>query len=208
MKMLLENLNKYKTVYLCADVHNFNIALLNDNIATVVSGTGGAEPDYENIEGKVNYLISPNEELFNVSNHYVYNSFGYTKIKYDRKYNVYVTYKQLFNAYKDIKFENKLINKRIINYNFVFKNNEDGWKLEKLPNTISTRKMILDIPKLVEHKKKMCSIIKSDNKTNITSLISKNQLVKSNVHKYNYLKNDKDTPLLCFYASKKKKQKK
>ena len=53
----------------------------------------------------------------------------------------------------------------------------------------------------------MCNIIKSDNKNNITSLLSKNQLVKSNIYKYNYLKNDKKTPLLCFYASKKKKSK-
>lgn len=208
MNILIETLNNYKTIYLCADVHNFNIAKLNTNLGTVISGTGGGSPDLEKEEGNLNLLKSPNKKLINITDHYVYNAYGYTKIKYDRKYNVYVTYKQLFNAYKDIKFENKLINKRIINYNFVFKNNEDGWKLEKLPNTISTRKMNLDIPKLVEHKKKMCSIIKSDNKSNITSLISKNQLVKSNVHKYNYLKNDKDTPLLCFYASKKKKQKK
>ena len=35
----------------------------------------------------------------------------------------------------------------------------------------------------------------------------KNQLVKSNIYKYNYLENDKDTPLLCFYESKKNKKK-
>jgi hypothetical protein len=30
-------------------------------------------------------------------------------------------------------------------------------------------------------------------------------LITSNVYKHNYLKNDKNTPLLCFYDSKKKK---
>ena len=37
MEMLIQNLNKYKTIYLCADVHNFNIALLNNNLGTVIS---------------------------------------------------------------------------------------------------------------------------------------------------------------------------
>ena len=208
MNILLETLNNYKTIYLCADVHNFNIAKLNTNLGTVIAGTGGGNPDLEKEEGNLNLLKSPNKELMNITNHYVYNAYGYAKIKYDKNYNVFVTYKQLFNAYKDIKFENKLISKRIKNYNFVFKNTEDGWKLEKLPNTISSKKINLDIPKLVDYKKKMCNIIKSDNKNNITSLLSKNQLVKSNKYKYNYLKNDKNTPLLCFYASKKKKSKK
>ena len=53
----------------------------------------------------------------------------------------------------------------------------------------------------------MCCIIKSDNVRNITSLINKNQLVKSNKYKHNYLEADLNTPLLCFYASKKKKTK-
>ena len=207
MNILIETLNNYKTIYLCADVHNFNIAKLNTNLGTVIAGTGGGNPDLEKEEGNLNLLKSPNKKLLNITDHYVYNAYGYAKIKYDKNYNVYVTYKQLFNAYKDIKFENKLISKRIKNYNFVFKNTEDGWKLEKLPNTISSRKINLNIPKLVNHKKQMCNIIKSDNKNNITSLLSKNQLVKSNKYKYNYLKNDKNTPLLCFYASKKKKSK-
>ena len=207
MNILIETLNNYKTIYLCADVHNFNIAKLNTNLGTVIAGTGGGNPDLEKEEGNLNLLKSPNKKLLNITDHYVYNAYGYAKIKYDKNYNVYVTYKQLFNAYKDIKFENKLISKRIKNYNFVFKNTENEWKLEKLPNTISSRKINLDIPKLVNYKKQMCNIIKSDNKNNITSLLSKNQLVKSNKYKYNYLKNDKNTPLLCFYASKKKKSK-
>tara|TARA_Y100000389_G_scaffold133343_1_gene130862 strand:+ start:485 stop:2020 length:1536 start_codon:yes stop_codon:yes gene_type:complete len=207
MEMLIKILNNYKTIYLCADVHNFNIALLNSNLGTVIAGTGGGSPDLEKEEGNLNLLKSPNKKLMQITNHYVYNAYGYAKIRYDKKFNVYVTYRQLFNAYKDKKFENKLISKTIKNYNFVFKNTENGWKLEKIPNTISSKKINLNIPKLVDYKKKMCNIIKSYNKNNITSLISKNQLIKSNVYKHNYLKNDKDTPLLCFYASKKKKPK-
>lgn len=205
MNMLIETLNNYKTIYLCADVHNFNIALLNNNLGTVIAGTGGGNPDLEKEEGNLNLLKSPNKKLMQITNHYVYNAYGYAKIKYDKMYNVYVTYKQLFNAYKDIKFENKLINKKIKNYNFVFKNTENGWKLEKLPNTVSFKKINLDIPNLVKYKKKICKIITSDNKKNITSLLLKNQLVKSDIYKHNYLKNDKNTPLLCFYAISKKK---
>jgi len=207
MEMLIKILNNYKTIYLCADVHNFNIALLNSNLGTVIAGTGGGSPDLEKKEGNLNLLKSPNKKLMQITNHYIYNAYGYAKIRYDKKFNVYVTYRQLFNAYKDKKFQNKLIYKTIKNYNFVFKNTENGWKLEKIPNTISSKKINLNIPKLVDYKKKMCNIIKSYNKNNITSLISKNQLIKSNVYKHNYLKNDKDTPLLCFYACKKKKSK-
>ena len=81
--------------------------------------------------------------------------------------------------------------------------------LEKLPNKISTKKICLNIPELIKEKTRMCSIIKSDsNKKYIHHLIMKNQLIKSNIYKYNYLKNDKGTPLLCFYACKKNKEKK
>lgn len=209
INMLIETLQIYKTIYLCADVHNFNIAKLNNNLGTVIAGTGGGNPDLEKDEGNLDLLKSPNKKLMQITEHYVYNAYGYAKIKYDKKFNVYVTYKQLFNAFKDKKFENKLISKTIKNFNFVFKNTENGWKLEKLPNTVSSKKINLDIPKLVDYKKKMCSIIKTDNKNNITTLIAKNQLIKSNLYKHDYdLKNDKDTPLLCFYASKKKKTKK
>tara|TARA_B110000858_G_scaffold196371_1_gene255012 strand:+ start:898 stop:1947 length:1050 start_codon:yes stop_codon:yes gene_type:complete len=207
MEMLINILNTYKTIYLCADVHNFNIALLNNNLGTVICGTGGGNPDLEKEEGNLNLLKSPNKSFIQINNHYVYNAYGYAKIKYDKKYNVYVTYRQLFNAHKDKKFENKIINKTIKNYNFVFKNNEDSWVLEKLPNKISSKKITLNIPELINEKKQTCKIIKSDSKKNISSLIMKNQLVKSNIYKYNYLENDKDTPLLCFYESKKNKKK-
>ena len=194
-------------MYLCADVHNFNIALLNNNIATVVSGTGGAEPDYENVEGKVNYLIPPNEELFNVSNHYVYNSFGYTKIKYDKKFNVYVSYKQIINANKDKKLENKVLYKSVKVYNFLLKNNADGWEFIKKQDKTSNIKIKLDIPKLVNDKIKMCKKIKSNNDKNITTL--NNQIIKSSnkILKQKYLENDNNTALLCYYKRKKIKNK-
>ena len=51
MNILIETLNNYKTIYLCADVHNFNIAKLNTNLGTVISGTGGGSPDLEKKEG-------------------------------------------------------------------------------------------------------------------------------------------------------------
>lgn len=204
MEMLIEILNTYKTIYLCADIHNFNIALLKNNLGTVICGTGGGGADLENKEGNCNLLKSPNESLIQIKNHYVYNAYGYAKIKYDKKYNVYVTYRQLFNANKDNKFQNKIINKTIKNYNFVFKNKKDSWVLEKLPNKMPSKKITLNIPKLINEKKQTCKIIKSDSKKNISSLIMKNQLVKSNIYKYNYLKDDKDTPLLCFYKKTKK----
>lgn len=203
MKILINELNKYKTIYLCADIHNFNIALLNKNLGTVISGTGGGSPDIENIEGKIdNILLSPNDDIFNISDHYIYNAYGYTKIKYDKNYNVYVTYKQLFNANKDIKFENKIINKEIKTYKFKFINNESGWELKKMQDRISDKKIELNIPVLINQKQKYCKILKSNRKDNISALISLNQLVKSNTVKFKYLENDKDTPLLCFYKKK------
>tara|TARA_B110001450_G_scaffold22249_1_gene19904 strand:+ start:3607 stop:5130 length:1524 start_codon:yes stop_codon:yes gene_type:complete len=203
MKILINELNKYKTIYLCADIHNFNIALLNKNLGTVISGTGGGSPDIENIEGKIdNILLSPDDDIFNISDHYIYNAYGYTKIKYDNYYNVYVTYKQLFNANKDIKFENKIINKGIKTYKFKFINNENGWELKKMKDRISDKKIELNIPLLINEKKKYCKILKSNRKDNISALISLNQLVKSNTIKFKYLENDKNTPLLCFYKKK------
>tara|TARA_B000000441_G_C21639746_1_gene288548 strand:- start:524 stop:721 length:198 start_codon:yes stop_codon:yes gene_type:complete len=58
--------------------------------------------------------------------------------------------------------------------------------------------------KQIKEKKRMCNIIKSNKKNNITELIKLNQLVKSNTVKYNYLKTDKNTPLLCYYKKKRK----
>jgi len=204
IKILIKELNKYKTIYLCADIHNFNIALLNNNLGTVISGTGGAIPDIEKHEGLVNNILqSPDDDIFKISKHYIYNSYGYTKIKYDNDYNVYVTYKQLFNANKDIKYENKIINKSIKNYKFKFINNQDKWELKKLNDRTSEKKIILNIPKLLEEKIKYSNILKSNKIKNITSLIDLNQLVKSNKIKHNYLENDKDTLLLFFYKKKK-----
>jgi hypothetical protein len=206
---LISILNKYKTIYLCADVHNFNIAVINNNIGTVISGTGGASPDYEKYEGKLNYLISPNKNIINISEHYVYNAYGYTKIKYDSDFNVYVTYKQIFNAYtyKDRIYEKNFIEKPVKYYNFVFKNTENGWNLEKKPDKMSSRQVKLDMKYLLDKKKIFCDNTTSNSKDNITSLIKRNQLVYSKNVKYTYLKNDPNTPLLCYYKAKKNKKK-
>jgi len=205
---LISILNRYKTIYLCADVHNFNIAVINKNIGTVISGTGGASPDYEKYEGKLNYLISPNKNIINISQHYVYNAYGYTKIKYDSDFNVYVTYKQIFNAYiyKDRVYEKNLIEKPVKYYNFVFKNTENGWNLEKKPDKMSSRKVKLDMKYLLDKKKIFCDNTTSNSKDNITTLIKRNQLVYSKNVKYTYLKNDPNTPLLCYYKAKKIKK--
>lgn len=207
-KMVLE-LNKYKTIYLCADVHNFNIALLNNNIGTVISGTGGATSlDLETNEGKVDTgkFKSPNKELFDIKDHYIYNSYGYTKIKYDKQYNVYVTYKQLFNVNKDNKYQNKIIHKTIKKYNFVFKNTNLGWELIKKRNKVSTEKIKLNIPKLLKEKEEICKIVVNKSENNINNLIKLNQLIISKSIKYNYI-NKKNTPLLCYYNKKKLKDK-
>lgn len=206
---LISILNKYKTIYLCADVHNFNIALINKNIGTVISGTGGASPDYEKYEGKLNYLISPDKNIINISQHYVYNAYGYTKIKYDSNFNVYVTYKQIFNAYayKDRAYEKGFIEKPVKYYNFVFKNTENGWLLEKTPDKMSSRTIKLDMKYLLDRKKIFCDKTTSNAKDNITSLIKRDQLVYSKNVKYTYLKNDPNTPLLCYYKAKKNKKK-
>lgn len=211
MELLIEELNKYKTLYLCADVHNFSIALLKKNIGTVIAGTGGGVPDIEKIEGKIDnkkILKSPknkeSKNIFNIRDHYIYNAYGYVKIKYDKDYNVYVTYRQLFNANKEKGYDNKIIRKKIIDYKFKFKNRNNGWELIKINNIDEINKINLDMSKQIKEKKRMCNIIKSNKKNNITELIKLNQLVKSNTVKYNYLKTDKNTPLLCYYKKKRK----
>lgn len=207
-KLILE-LNKYKTIYLCADIHNFNIAILNKNIGTVISGTGGATSlDLEKEEGKVDTkkFKSPNKELFDIKDHYIYNSYGYTKIKYDKNLNVYVTYKQLFNVNKDNKYEKKIINKTIKKYNFIFKNKEEGWELIKKANKVSSEKLKLNIPKLLKEKEQMCKILVNKSENNIENLIKLNQLIISKSVKYNYI-NNIEVPLLCYYNKKEIKEK-
>jgi hypothetical protein len=209
MELFITILNKYKTIYLCADVHNFNIALLNKNLGTVISGTGGGSPDVETKEGKVNLLISPNDNIFDIKQHYVYNAYGYTKIKYDKDFNVYVTYKQLFNAYTDAnyKFKQEIIEKPITVYNFVFKNTINGWKLEKLQDRESHLKLKLNVSQLLQDKLNFCKKIKSNHSgdENILDLISKNELVYSTKNKKKYINNY--VPLLCYYKGKKYKSK-
>ena len=209
MELFITILNKYKTIYLCADVHTFNIALLNKNLGTVISGTGGGSPDVETKEGKVNLLISPNDNIFDIKQHYVYNAYGYTKIKYDKDFNVYVTYKQLFNAYTDAnyKFKQEIIEKPISVYNFVFKNTINGWKLEKLKDRESHLKLKLNVSQLLQDKLNFCKKIKSNHPgdENILDLISKNELVYSTKKKKTYINND--VPLLCYYKGKKYKSK-
>ena len=60
--------------------------------------------------------------------------------------------------------ENKIIERKINTYNFVFRNTEDGWDLIKKNNRISENKIILNIPKLIDYKIKLCNRIISDNK--------------------------------------------
>ena len=90
---------RYKSIYLCADVHNFQICKLHKNIIMITCGTGGADRDELDIN-IVNKKITESIEIktffntFKVSNLYVHNSYGFCDISYN-KTKVIVKYYQL-----------------------------------------------------------------------------------------------------------------
>jgi hypothetical protein len=71
---------------------------------------------------------------------------------------------------------------------------------------MSSRTIKLDMKNLLDRKKIFCDKTTSNAKDNITSLIKRDQLVYSKNVKYTYLKNDPNTPLLCYYKAKKIKK--
>lgn len=94
LKKIYDILNKYNSIYLCADTHNFQICNIN-NIVQIVSGTGGAEPDIVN-KNSYNYIYTDNNNSYNVKG-YLHNSFGYTIVDIQDDNSIIISYKHIID---------------------------------------------------------------------------------------------------------------
>ena len=74
---------EYTAIYLCADVHNFQICKLHRNIVMITCGTGGADRDYVDESIVNNRDVFQLNDNYSVSDLYVHNSYGFSDIKYD-----------------------------------------------------------------------------------------------------------------------------
>ena len=149
---ILDLFTKYKSIYLCADIHNFQVCKLHSNVCMVIAGCAGAKADdlREDLELKECKL----NENFSVSNLYAHTSYGFSKISYDKiTSNVNVKYYYV-ESYND-----KTITYSI--YSYLFKYNT-SWSIEKLKidnknhivldTDIKTTKYCNDIEKKIENK--------------------------------------------------------
>jgi hypothetical protein len=125
---LLDIISKYKSIYLCADIHNFQISKLTDKTCMVICGTGGANKD---ALGKYNSLSTPTDgDLdfeYKISDLYTHNSYGFSKISYSLEGNtVNIIYYKINNT--DIKYTECLYT---LTYN-------GSWSISKEDETIKT----------------------------------------------------------------------
>lgn len=87
IETLLEILSESpKTIYVCADVHSFQVINLPFNkhvLPMIVAGTGGADPDVNpDISSKLSYTIQDKEYTFQMTAENP--SYGYVSIEYDK----------------------------------------------------------------------------------------------------------------------------
>jgi len=114
MDYFINTIKQYNPIYLCADTHNFELSVLDDKIAQIVVGTGGADPDL--VSDFLNY-----DKLFQdkIHNHdlklFANDSYGYSIIEI-KNGKIYVQYKKLISS------NNKIINK-VYNYEITRNNN-------------------------------------------------------------------------------------
>jgi hypothetical protein len=125
---LLDIISKYKSIYLCADIHNFQIGKLTNNTCMIICGTGGANKDRL---GYYDGLPTPTDGdldfKYKISDLYTHNSHGFSKISYSSDGNaVNVIYYKINNT--DIKYTECLYT---LTYN-------DSWSISKKDETINT----------------------------------------------------------------------
>ena len=104
---------RYKSIYLCADVHNFQICKLHRNIVMITCGTGGADRD--EVNEPITSSSFPLNKSYTATDLYVHNSYGFSDITYDNN-NIIVDYYKIADgkAYNDKK---NTINYSIYSYN-------------------------------------------------------------------------------------------
>lgn len=93
---------KYKSIYLCADIHNFQICKLSSNLCMVICGSGGASRDslgdYVDNTVPIPLKCKLNDNI-EVTDMYVHDAYGFSKITYSNSGNkVEITYYKFVNT--------------------------------------------------------------------------------------------------------------
>ena len=93
---------KYKSIYLCADIHNFQICKLSSNLCMVICGSGGASRDslgdYVDNKDPIPLKCKLNDNI-EVTDMYVHDAYGFSKITYSNSGNkVEITYYKFVNT--------------------------------------------------------------------------------------------------------------
>jgi hypothetical protein len=93
---------KYKSIYLCADIHNFQICKLSSNLCMVICGSGGASRDilgdYVDKTVPIPLKCELNDTI-KVTDMYVHDAYGFSKITYSNSGNkVEITYYKFVNT--------------------------------------------------------------------------------------------------------------
>lgn len=126
---------KYKSIYLCADIHNFQICKLSNNLCMVICGSGGASRDllgdYADNKDPIPLECKLNDNI-EVTDMYVHDAYGFSKITYSNSGNkVDITY---------YKFVNTNIEYNIFKYTLEYRNK--SWSISK--EASSNEKLITD----------------------------------------------------------------
>lgn len=126
---------KYKSIYLCADIHNFQICKLSNNLCMVICGSGGASRDrlgdYVDNTDPIPLKCKLNDNI-EVSDMYVHDAYGFSKITYSNSGNkVEITY---------YKFVNTNIEYNIFKY--ILEYRDKAWTINKEP--LISNKIITD----------------------------------------------------------------
>ena len=123
---------EYKSIYLCADIHNFQIcklhsAILNSEMCMVICGSGGANRDfigdYDNSKFPSEVTLTDSENKYVVKDLYVHNAYGFCNISYSAKGN-----KVKVQYYKIV---DDKINYNIFTYTLNYKTSTKNWSITK-----------------------------------------------------------------------------
>jgi hypothetical protein len=177
---LLDLFVKYKSVYLCADIHSFQICKLHPNICMVIVGSGGANADIVAEEFiDINYInngipfnLYNSINSYAISDLYIHNPYGFSKISYDKK-----TFDITIQYYNVKEYEDQNITYSI--YSYLLKNTEDSWFIEKLENDLNKH---IIIETIINPSKTYCNLfkIKTGTEEEIIKELIESKIIASN----------------------------
>ena len=154
--------NKYKSIYLCADIHNFQLCKLSSNICMIICGTGGASKDkidpYVDNPDPIKLSSNLNDD-FKVTDMYVHDSYGFSKINYSDSGNIVkIEYYKIINT--DIKY---------YKFTYILKYKNGSWNIFRKTHSINTE----IIPNKIDFDTSQhCSKIRAENDDQINELIA------------------------------------